>query len=82
MTPLQPPKTLQDLMTVTGLGKYAVKSAIRNGQLPGYKTGRFYVVPADAFAAFCNGTWVPRELPKPEPIRPIAPPQMLNRRVS
>jgi excisionase family DNA binding protein len=69
---LRPPRTYQDLMVVTGLGRNAVKAAIQTGELPGYKTGSRYVVPADAFDAFCQGTWVPK--PRPlfaEPVKPI-----------
>lgn len=65
------PRTYQDLMAVTGLGRNAVKAAIRTGELPGYKIGSRYVIPADAFDAFCRGEWTPK--PRPlfsEPIRP------------
>lgn len=78
----QAPKSLQDLMDVTGLGEYAVKSAIRNGTAPGYKVGRFYVIPHDAFVAFCRGEWQPLPPPPRETVRLIAPPQLLKRRVS
>jgi hypothetical protein len=78
-TPL-PPKTVADLMRVTGLGDVAVRAAIRTGQLPGYYVGRGsrgqYVIPGEAFAAFCAGTWVPQLRPLfTESIRPLPRPE-------
>lgn len=68
----RPAKGVPDLMRVTGLGRDSVKAAIRSGELPGYKVGRRYVVPADAFEAFCAGTWVPQHRPVfTEAIRPL-----------
>lgn len=65
-----PKRGYRDLMRVTGLGREIVKAAIRNGQLPGYVVGRSYVVPEEAFKAFCRGEWTPQ--PKPmAPIRPL-----------
>lgn len=73
-----PPRTYQDLMTVTGLSRETVKAAIRTGELPGYKVGERYVVPAEAFDAFCAGTWVPNPRPIfPAGITPIAQPASL-----
>ncbi len=75
----KPARTYHDLMEVTGLGRDAVKLAIRAGQLPGYAVGPkpMYVVPAEAFDAFCAGTWEPRPMKQPEPIRPL---QMIGQR--
>jgi excisionase family DNA binding protein len=53
----------RDLMRVTGLGRDTVKAAIRSGELPGYLVGRTYVVPAEAFEAFCRGAWTPQPRP-------------------
>ncbi len=76
MTDHHPPKTVADLMTVTGLGRDSVRAAIRTGQLPGYYLGHgsrgHYVIPNEAFAAFCAGTWVPVHRPVfSEPVRPV-----------
>lgn len=71
----------RDLMRVCGLGRDTVKFAIRMGELPGFKVGRSYVVPAEAFAAFCAGTWVAT----PRPLFPSgvqAAPTMIHRKVS
>lgn len=76
--PLRPPVSIQDLMTVTGLGRTAVKEAIVRGELPGSKVGGRYVVPADAFDAFCAGTWVAR--PRPVVHQPLPQPDRLIRR--
>jgi hypothetical protein len=86
-TPL-PPKTVADLMAVTGLGRDAVKAAIRTGELPGFyvrsasSSGRGrYVVPAQAFDDFCRGVWVPQRRPVfTEPIRPLPQPGDLVKR--
>lgn len=48
-----------DLMRITGKGRDTVRAAILSGELPGYKVGRSYIVPKDAFEAFCRGAWVP-----------------------
>lgn len=72
MTTPTPPRTVADLAAVTGLHDDTVRLAIRAGQLPGYHVGRAYVVPADAFDAFCRGEWVPK--PRPlfaEPVKPL-----------
>jgi len=80
-TPPAAPKTVADLMTVTGLGRDTVRAAIRTGALPGYYVQSnpgnrgHYVIPADAFEAFCNGTWQPQLRPiVPQPIRPLPQP--------
>lgn len=76
------PKTVADLMAITGLGRDTVRAAIRTGALPGYyvqsnprKNRGHYVIPADAFEAFCNGTWQPQYRPiTPTPIKPLPQP--------
>lgn len=65
---IRPPASLQDVMTATGLGRESVKALIRTGQLPGHKLGRRYVIPRDAFDAFCAGDWEPRS----QPIQPLS----------
>jgi hypothetical protein len=71
------PKNVSDLMNVTGLGRDTVRAAIRTGSLPGYYvpgTGDRgqYIVPGEAFAAFCKGEWVPQHRPVfTEPIRAL-----------
>lgn len=72
MTHEQSPKTVHDLMQVTGLGRESVKAGIRTGELPGHKVGSRYVVPHEAFTAFCEGRWTPN--PRPyfrEAVKPI-----------
>lgn len=73
-TPIKPTVYgYRDLMAATGLGRDTVKAAIRSGELPGYLVGRTYVVPEDAFQAFCEGRWTP--VPRPvlaAPARPVA----------
>lgn len=64
------PRTVADLMAVTGLSKNSVYAAIKTGQLPGYHIGKRVVIPGEAFEAFCRGEWQPA--PKPmAPIRPL-----------
>jgi excisionase family DNA binding protein len=53
----------QDLADALGLGEDAVKAAILSGELPGYKIGKRYVVPREAYEAVCNGTWVAHPRP-------------------
>lgn len=80
MSELHDPFTVKDLEKVTGLQEQAVKRAIIAGQLPGAKVGGRYVIPHDAFVAFCEGHWTAREWRAPDPIRPI--PEMIKRRAS
>lgn len=56
------PATVEDLMRVTGLGRATVREGIRRGELPGFQVGARgqYVVPRQAFEAFCRGEWEPR----------------------
>ena len=70
MTDVPPPATVADLMAATGLGRDAVRKAIREGQLPGRKIGRKYVIPRGEFNAYIDGRWTPRPQ---EPIRPVTP---------
>lgn len=70
MTAPRPPRPLADLIVASGLSRDTVKALIRAGQLPGYKAGRKYVIPADAFDAWCRGEWEPR--PTPVAPRPVA----------
>lgn len=66
------PASVQELMDVTGLGRDAVRAGIRCGQLPGYVVGVRYIVPRQAFEAFCRGDWEPTlRMPIPGPIRII-----------
>lgn len=75
------PKTVQDLARVTGLDPRTVRTAIRVGELPGYAVGSRYVVPADAFAAFCRGEWQPQPRPLfPHPVKPLPQPEQLIRK--
>jgi hypothetical protein len=76
------PKTIADLMEVTGLGRDTVRAAIRTGSLPGYYvthdgSGRGqYVIPHQAFEDFCKGIWVPSHRPVfTENIRPLPQPE-------
>lgn len=48
---------LQELVEATGLSREVVRKAIRQGQLPGRKIGREYVVDADELQAFRTGVW-------------------------
>jgi excisionase family DNA binding protein len=52
-----------ELADALGLGEDTVKAAILSGELPGYKIGKRYVVPRDAFEAVCAGTWRPNPRP-------------------
>jgi excisionase family DNA binding protein len=65
------PKTIVDLCAVTGLSRPSVTAAIQRGELLGHKVGAYYVIPAEAFDAFCRGEWVPH--PRPQVITPIRP---------
>ncbi len=76
MTTPRPPRPLADLITASGLSRDTVKALIRTGQLPGYKAGRKYVIPADAFDAWCRGEWQPR----PVEIAPVTPVTLLHRK--
>lgn len=77
MTGLRPARTLDDLMLVTGLSRTACKAAILSGELPGYKVGKLYTIPADAFDALCAGTWQPQ--PRELVITTINPIQSIRR---
>lgn len=70
----RPPRTVADLMRVTGLGRETVRTCIRTGELPGYHARGRYTVPAEAFDRFCRGEWVPQHRPVfTEHITPITP---------
>jgi excisionase family DNA binding protein len=72
-------KFVADLMRVTGLGRDTCRAAIRTGELPGYKVGRKYVIPAEAFDRFCKVDWQPQPGPLfREPIKPL--PNLVHRR--
>lgn len=79
MTRPHPPRPLTDLMAATGLGRDAVKAAIRNGELPGQKIGDRYVIPDAWFRAWERREWIPT--PKPEPSEPT-PIRTMGRRVA
>lgn len=49
-----------DICAVTGLSRASVQEGIRRGELPGYKVGTRYVIPGNAFRAFCEGRWMPQ----------------------
>lgn len=72
----RPPKTVRDLMAVTGFSEQLVRAAIRSGELPGYVAGTRFTIPADAFDAFCRGEWKPQ--PRPVLAQPAQP--LLRRR--
>ncbi len=55
----RPAKSLEDLMRATGPSRDLCKSGILSGQLPGYKVGTRWTIPADAFDDLCRGRWVP-----------------------
>lgn len=75
------PKTVADLVRVTGLNKDTIKACIRTGTLPGYYTGTRYVIPSEAFDRFCRGEWVPQFRPVfTQEIKPI--PSLIKRRQS
>lgn len=57
------PKTVEDMVRVTGLGKDLVKAGIRSGELPGVVVGTRYVIPAEAFQRLCRGEWTPNPHP-------------------
>lgn len=71
------PYTVADLMRATGLGRDSVRAALKAGTLPGYKIGKRFVIPAEAFHAFCRGEW------KPQPVQivvtPISPIRTIRR---
>lgn len=77
MTDIPKPATVADLMKATGLGRDAVRKAIREGQLPGRLISRRYVITRGEFDAFIEGRWQPRPV---EPIRPL--PSFLKSRKS
>ena len=76
--PERGPATLADLMAVTGLSRHAVTAAIHRQELPGYVVGSRYVIPRDAFDAFCRGEWRPQ--PRPMEFKPLPNVQLLHRR--
>lgn len=74
------PKTVDDLVRVSGLGKDLVKAAMCSGELPGYRVGTRYLCPAEAFDDFLHGRWKP--IPRPvlaEPATPLPQPTDLIR---
>jgi hypothetical protein len=75
-----PRRGVDELQRITGLGREAVKAAIRTGELPGYHVGRSYTVPEEAFIAFCKGEWVAKPHPIfAESIKPIRSPIVTRR---
>jgi excisionase family DNA binding protein len=64
----------EDLERATGLSRDVVRAAILAGELPGYKVGNQYRIPAKAFRDFCAGLWVPqprRVLRQPATRKPV-----------
>jgi excisionase family DNA binding protein len=71
-----------DLERVTALSRDVVRAAILTGELPGYKIGAQYRIPAQAFRDFCAGTWVPRPRKQfAEPLHALPEPADLIKRV-
>lgn len=65
----------EDLERATGLSRDVVRAAILAGELPGYKIGNQYRIPAQAYRDFCTGRWAPvprRILRSPATPRPVA----------
>lgn len=62
-------KRITDVQDLLGLGRDAVKAGILSGELPGYRVGRFWVIPDEAFEALAKGEWTPH----PKPMRTFHP---------
>lgn len=60
------PKTVRDLVAVTGLCKESIYAGIKTGEVPGYYIGGRVTVPDEAFEDFVHGRWSP----KPRPLFP------------
>lgn len=75
--PLRPAVTLDDLMTVTGLGPKQVRREVRLGNLPGRFVGRTFSCPADEFDA-----WRARFREQSRPVDPVPPVNFVTRRKS
>lgn len=52
-------RTLRDLQRLTGRSRDTCIAAIESGQAPGYKMGRGYTIPDEAFELFAKGQWNP-----------------------
>ena len=74
------PRTVADLVRVTGLADATVKALVREGTLPGYKLGKKYVVPAGGYRALLAGTW--KAQPREVVITNISPIRTVNRKKS
>jgi excisionase family DNA binding protein len=76
-----PRKGVEYLRKATGLGRDTVYAAIRSGELPGNHVGDRYIVPEEAFRAFCRGEWIP--IPHPvlsKPAKATTVPTFLHSR--
>lgn len=65
------PKSLDELLAIVGVDRDVATAAILAGELPGYKVGRRWVIPAAAFEDFRHGRWIPRPRPilaQPQPL--------------
>ena len=75
------PKTVKDLIAATGLSEPTVLTALACGELPGYRVGKRWVVPDEAFELFCRGEWQPQTRnPFPEGVKPLQPVVTLHTR--
>lgn len=60
-----PPLTAEEFARAIGKDAKSVRALIEAGMLPGYRAGRNFIVPREAFERFCRGEWVAQ----PKPIR-------------
>jgi excisionase family DNA binding protein len=72
-------KNVRDLAAVLGCGYTAAVSAIESGQAPGYKVGKSWRIPDDAFEAFKRGEWKPQPI-RIEIVHPVTPGSLVQRR--
>ncbi|MGI8405126.1 MAG: hypothetical protein ACR2OE_10275 [Thermomicrobiales bacterium] len=75
-------KTVKDLIRVTGLSETNVLMGLKLGQLPGYRVGKRWTTPDEAFDRFCRGEWEPQPRnPFPDGIRALPQPSDLIKKV-
>lgn len=63
MSGVQKPATISDLVKATGKSRPTVYRLLADGELPGYRTSRGYIIPREWFDRWQRGEWVMPEKP-------------------
>src|SRR5690606_21544610 len=60
---VQKPATISDLVKATGKSRPTVYRLLADGELPGYRTSRGYIIPREWFDRWQRGEWAMPEKP-------------------